>query len=47
MKLHLSADLSLPVDAVPQAIGIGIVGYAVAVAFYTLLSVWRTRRTFR
>ena len=26
-----------------QAIGIGIVGYAVAVAFYTLLSVWRTR----
>ncbi len=34
-------------QAVPQAIGIGIVGYAVAVAFYTLLSVWRTRRTFR
>ena len=34
-------------QAVPQAIGLGIVGYAVAVAFYTLLSVWRTRRTFR
>ena len=32
---------------VAQAIGIGIVGYAVAVVFYTLLSVWRTRRTFR
>jgi hypothetical protein len=27
-----------------EAIGIGIVGYAGAVAFYTLLSVWRTRR---
>jgi hypothetical protein len=34
-------------QSVPQAIGLGIVGYAVAVAFYTLLSVWRTRRTFR
>ncbi len=34
-------------QAVPQAIGIGIVGYAVAVVVYTLLSVWRTRRTFR
>ncbi len=29
---------------VPMAIGLGIVGYAVAVAFYTLLSVWRIRR---
>lgn len=27
-----------------QAIGLGIVGYALAVTFYTLLSLWRTRR---
>ncbi|EEF58999.1 hypothetical protein [Pedosphaera parvula] len=33
-------DLSL----IPVAIGLGIVSYAVAVAFYTLLSVWRLRR---
>ena len=26
------------------AIGLGIIGYALAVAFYTLLSVWRLRR---
>lgn len=32
------------VNAVSMAIGIGIVGYAGAVAFYTLLSVWRLRR---
>ena len=29
---------------VPVAIGLGIVFYAVAVAFYTLLSIWRMRR---
>jgi len=29
---------------VPFAIGLGIVAYAVAVAFYTLLAVWRLRR---
>jgi hypothetical protein len=30
---------------VTAGIGIGIVGYAAAVAFYTLLSVWRIRRS--
>lgn len=30
---------------VPFAIGLGIIAYAVAVAFYTLLAVWRMRRT--
>jgi hypothetical protein len=30
---------------VPEAIGWGILGYAGAVAFYTLLSVWRMRRS--
>jgi hypothetical protein len=30
---------------VPFGIGMGIIAYAVAVAFYTLLAVWRTRRT--
>jgi hypothetical protein len=30
----------------PLGIGLGIVGYAVAVAFYTLLSLWRNRRRF-
>jgi Flp pilus assembly protein TadB len=29
---------------VPFGIGLGIVAYAVAVAFYTLLAVWRLRR---
>ncbi|MDB6109015.1 MAG: hypothetical protein JWR69_765 [Pedosphaera sp.] len=29
---------------VPMAIGMGIISYAIAVAFYTLLSVWRMRR---
>jgi hypothetical protein len=29
---------------VPVAIGVGIIAYAVAVAFYTLLAVWRMRR---
>jgi hypothetical protein len=29
---------------VPASIGIGIIGYAGAVAFYTLLGVWRLRR---
>jgi hypothetical protein len=30
---------------VPLAIGLGIVAYAVAVTFYTLLGIWRLRRT--
>jgi small-conductance mechanosensitive channel len=30
---------------VPLAIGMGIVGYAAAVAFYTLLGLWRLRRS--
>jgi hypothetical protein len=30
---------------VPLAIGMGIVGYALAVAFYTLLGIWRLRRS--
>jgi len=30
---------------VPLAIGLGIVAYALAVAFYTLLGVWRMRRS--
>jgi len=29
---------------VPLAVGMGIVAYAVAVAFYTLLAIWRMRR---
>jgi hypothetical protein len=29
---------------VPFAVGLGIIAYAVAVAFYTLLAVWRMRR---
>ena len=29
---------------IPLAIGIGVVAYAVAVAFYTLLAIWRMRR---
>src|SRR5207302_2044747 len=32
------------VDVVPMAIGMGIIGYAVAVAFFTLLAIWRMRR---
>jgi len=30
---------------VPLAIGLGIVAYALAVAFYTVLGIWRMRRT--
>jgi membrane protein implicated in regulation of membrane protease activity len=30
---------------VPFAIGMGMVAYAIAVAFYTLLAIWRMRRT--
>ena len=30
---------------VPLAIGLGIVAYALAVAFYTLLGIWRLRRS--
>jgi hypothetical protein len=33
-----------PPYLMPMAIGLGIVAYAAAVAFYTLLSVWRIRR---
>jgi Flp pilus assembly protein TadB len=29
---------------VPFAIGMGMVTYAIAVAFYTLLAIWRIRR---
>jgi hypothetical protein len=29
----------------PLAIGLGIVAYALAVAFYTLLGIWRLRRS--
>ena len=32
---------------VPVAIGMGIIGYAVAVALYTLLAFWRLRRSMR
>ena len=32
---------------VPMGIGVGIVAYAVAVVFYTLLSLWRSRRRRR
>lgn len=32
---------------VPVAIGMGVIAYSVAVAFYTLLSVWRMRRSSR
>lgn len=31
-------------DLIPFAIGLGIIAYAVAVALYTLLAVWRLRR---
>jgi hypothetical protein len=31
---------------VPAAIGLGVICYAAAVAFFTLLSVWRMRRAF-
>jgi len=30
---------------IPFAVGFGIIGYAAAVTFYTLLSLWRIRRT--
>ena len=29
---------------IPFAVGFGIVGYALAVTFYTLLALWRIRR---
>ena len=31
-------------DVVPMAIGMGIIGYAGAVAFFTMLGIWRLRR---
>ena len=37
--IYFSGDLLIPL-----AIGLGIVTYAVAVAFYTILGVWRLRR---
>ncbi len=32
---------------IPQAIGMGIIAYAVAVILFTLLAVWRSRRAMR
>jgi hypothetical protein len=32
-------------DLVPLAIGLGIIAYALAVAFFTLLGIWRLRRS--
>ena len=37
--MYFSADL-----LVPFGMGMGVIAYAAAVAFYTLLAVWRTRR---
>ena len=34
-------------SSIPFAVGFGIIGYAVAVAFYTLLAFWRIRRVMR
>lgn len=42
--IYFSPDESRPI---PLAIGLGIVAYAAAVLFYTLLSVWRMRRLSR
>jgi hypothetical protein len=39
--LMLFSDLRL----VPFAVGLGIVAYSIAVAFYTLLALWRIRRS--
>jgi hypothetical protein len=33
-------------SVVPLSVGMGIIGYAVAVAFYSTLAVWRLRRAF-
>jgi hypothetical protein len=46
------ADNSLPASGLiaavaPLSLGMGIIGYAVAVAFYTMLAVWRLRRPWR
>src|SRR6266853_1436785 len=32
-------------DFIPLAIGLGIIAYALAVAFYTVLGIWRLRRS--
>jgi hypothetical protein len=32
---------------VPVGIGFGLVGYAIAVVFFTLISLWRGRRATR
>jgi hypothetical protein len=40
--VYFSSDM-----LVPQAIGTGIIAYALAVALFTLLSLWRTRRAGR
>lgn len=40
--VYFSGDL-----LVPQAVGMGIIAYALAVVIFTLLSLWRTRRANR
>jgi hypothetical protein len=42
LVMYFSDDL-----LVPFAMGMGIIAYAAAVAFYTLLAVWRTRRAIK
>jgi hypothetical protein len=44
---NLSAASSLISAVAPLSLGMGIVGYALAVAFYTMLAVWRLRRPWR
>lgn len=43
--IFFSRTESGEVALIPVAIGMGIVSYAVAVVFYTLLAIWRLRRT--
>jgi hypothetical protein len=43
--IYFSALYMTLATDVPLAIGLGIMGYAFTVLFYTLLSVWRLRRT--
>ncbi len=42
---EMSPTVSTNVLIIPFSIGVGIVGYAGTVLFYTLLSVWRIRRS--
>ncbi len=44
---ELNPVASTKVLVIPFSIGVGIVGYALTVLFYTLLSVWRIRRSMR